>query len=130
MIAIPIDALSLDAKSSKLFGNVNFFAIYEPEKKTFEFLKNTESGNGIKTAKLLHDSDVTTTVYSYMGDGPFKSLNEDRIDVYYIGKEPMSLHEIVQKVENGGFIKVDANNASVYLDPGTSSENCECTCKA
>jgi predicted Fe-Mo cluster-binding NifX family protein len=130
MIAIPIDSMSLDAKSSRLFGNVNYFAIYEPEEKTFEFLKNSESGNGIKTAKFLHNSNVTTTVYSYMGDGPFKSLNKNSVDVYYIGKEPMKLHDIIQKIEDGSFTKVETHNASTYLDPGTSSENCECTCKA
>lgn len=127
MIAIPVDSASIDAKSSKLFGNVKMFAIYKPKEEVFFFLQNKESGNGIQTAKLLKRWDVKSVVYSYMGNGPFSELNKDDIDVYYIGKEPMGLSDIVKKIGENSFIKVDADNASTYLDPGTTSQNCECT---
>ncbi len=127
MIAIPVDSASMDAKSSKLFGNVKMFAIYKPLEDAFFFINNKESGNGIQTAKLLKKWNVEKVVYSYMGSGPFTELDKDDIDVYYIGKEPMQLSDIVKKVQNYSFIKVDASNASTYLDPGTSSQNCECT---
>ena len=127
MIAIPVDSVSTDAKSSKLFGNVKMFAIYKPTDETFFFIKNTESGNGIQTARFLKRWDVKKVAYSYMGKGPFSELCKDDIDVYYIGKEPMQLFEIVQKMGEDAFIKVDPLNASSYLDPGTSSQNCECT---
>lgn len=128
MIAIPVDTASTDAKSSKLFGNVEMFAIYEPKDKRFFFIKNQEAGNGIKTAKLLKEYEVNSVVYSYMGNGPFKELNKDNVTIFYIGKEPIGLSDIVSKIEANTFIKVDANNASTYLDPGTSTQNCECTC--
>lgn len=128
MIAIPIDVESLDEKSSKLFGNVELFAIYKTQDKDFVFLKNTEAGNGVKTAKLLKTWNVTDTVYSYMGDGPFNSLMKDNINVHYIGKEPMEISDIVEKVQSSSFIKVDKSNSSTYLDPGTATENCECSC--
>ena len=127
MIAIPVDSASMDARSSKLFGNVKMFAIYKPAEDAFFFQENIESGNGIQTAKLLKIWDVKSVVYSYMGNGPFSELNKDGIDVYYIGKEPMELHDIVNKIGENSFIKVDADNASSYLDPGTTSQNCECT---
>ncbi|MFT5661152.1 MAG: putative Fe-Mo cluster-binding NifX family protein [Sulfurimonas sp.] len=129
MIAIPIDSASLDKKSSKLFGNVDMFAIYESKEKSFEFIKNKECGNGIKTAKYLKEYGVTSITYSYMGDGPFKELNKSGVDIFYIGKEPMSLSEIVQKIQDNKFVKVDRSNASTYLDSGTATENCECGCK-
>jgi len=128
MIAIPIDSSSADAKSSKLFGNVTMFAIYEPKSDKFKFIENKEAGNGIKTAKLLKQNGVESVVYSYMGEGPFKTLSKDEIDVYFIGKEPMELSEVVEKVKENYFVKVDSSNSSTYLDPGTATESCECGC--
>lgn len=128
MIAIPIDEATLEAKSSKLFGNVPMFAIYEPKDKSFFFINNEESGNGIKTAKFLKQHNVSSVVYSYMGDGPFQTLSQDAIDVYYIGKEPLSIQEIVNKMQKDSFIKVDTSNAATYLDSGTQSGSCKCGC--
>ncbi|MBU0632351.1 hypothetical protein KKA17_06885 [bacterium] len=127
MIAIPVDSASKDAKSSHLFGNVKTFAIYKPTEDAFFFMKNEESGNGIQTAKLLKKWDVKSVVYSYMGKGLFQELDDSDINVYYLGKEPLGLFEIVEKIADNSFIKVDADNASTYLDPGTSSQNCECS---
>jgi len=129
MIAIPVDSNNVDVKSSKLFGNVPMFAIYKPNNNEYTFINNTEAGNGIKTAELLKTNGVKSVVYSYMGDGPFKRLNSDNIDVYYIGKEPILLDDIVAKVQDNFFVKVENSNSSTYLDPGTSTQNCECGCK-
>ncbi len=128
MIAIPIDSASSDSKSSKLFGNVELFAIYEPDEERFFFIKNKESGNGIKTAKFLKNWDISSVVYSYMGNGPFNELHKDNIDIYYIGKEPMFIKSIVEKIKEDAFIKVDASNSQTYLDPGPTIEECKCTC--
>jgi predicted Fe-Mo cluster-binding NifX family protein len=128
MIAIPIDNASLDAKSSKLFGNVNYFALWDTKEKKFTFITNKEAGNGIKTAQLLSKWDVTQVIYSFMGDGPFSSLIKDKIDVYYIGSEPMALAEIIKGLEKGSFIHVTQENASSYLDGGTASGDCSCGC--
>lgn len=128
MIAIPIDSQGSDMKSSKLFGNVDMFALYKESDKSFTFINNDASGNGIKTAKFLKESGATKTVYSYMGDGPFKELDKSGVDVYYIGKDPMGLSEIVNNIQEEKFIKLDASNASTYLDPGTATENCTCGC--
>jgi predicted Fe-Mo cluster-binding NifX family protein len=128
MIAIPVDNSSADVKSSKLFGNVKMFALYKQDENTFKFIENIEAGNGIKTAKFLKTSGATSTVYSYMGDGPFKELNKNGVEIFYIGKEPLALTDIVQNINTEQFIKVNADNASTYLDPGTTTENCECGC--
>ncbi len=128
MIAIPIDSQRLDAKSSKLFGNVKSFAIYKPEKDSFTLVKNAGCGNGVKTANFLKTLNITDTIYSYMGDGPFNALNKENINVHYIGKSPMDLTEIVKNVQQNNFIKLDSTNASIYLDAGTATDTCECTC--
>ena len=63
-----------------------------------------------------------------MGNGPFTALSEDGLDIYYIGKEPMPLFEIIKKLEANAFVKVDQGNAQSYLDPGTETGECRCGC--
>jgi len=128
MIAIPIDSQGSDVKSSALFGNVDMFALYKEDENSFTFITNDASGNGIGTAKFLKDQGATKTVYSYMGDGPFKELSSSGVSVYYIGKEPIGLSEIVTSLQENKYIKVDSSNATTYLDPGTATENCTCGC--
>lgn len=128
MLAIPIDSQSYEAKSSKLFGNVKSFAIYYPKEQKINFLTNSQSGNGIKTAKLLSQHGVNSVVYSYMGNYPFKSLQKDNINVYFIGKEPMKLSKIIEGLMQDIFVEVTDKNANEYLDPGTATASCECGC--
>lgn len=128
MIAIPIDAVQEDTKSSILFGNVAMFALYDAANNTFKYVKNDGAGNGIKTAKFIKDCGATTTIYSYMGDGPFKELSKNDVAIFYIGKEPLKIANIVKYIDKELFIKVDSSNASTYLDPGTATQNCECGC--
>ena len=130
MIAIPVDSASPGVKSSKLFGNVGLFAIYNPVEETFFFVRNQEAGHGIKTAEQLKKWDVERVVYSYMGDGPFGVLSKEGVDVYYIGKEPMPLFEIVEGVKGERFVKVEEANAASYLDSGTATGMCGCGCNS
>ncbi|WP_345984643.1 NifB/NifX family molybdenum-iron cluster-binding protein [Sulfurimonas sp. HSL-1656] len=128
MIAIPVDKAQMDAKSSTLFGNVQAFALYNNDEKAFHFIPNEGKGDGIMTANLLADHSVTSVVYSFMGDGPFGILNREGVNVYYLGKEPMSLMSIIEGLDKENFVKVDAANAQTYLDPGTASGTCGCGC--
>jgi len=81
MIAIPIDSVETEIKSSALFGNANMFAIYKPVDDAFFFIRNKEAGNGVGTAKLLKKWEVISVVYSYLGSGPFNELRKDRGNV-------------------------------------------------
>jgi len=128
MIAIPVDKASMDAKSSKLFGNVSAFALYNNEEQAFHFVPNNGKGDGVATALLLKDLSVKSVVYSFMGDGPFGVLEREGIQVYYLGKEPLALSTIIEGMETDNFVKVDGGNAGTYLDPGTASGNCGCGC--
>lgn len=128
MIAIPVDTNNFGIKSSKLFGNAPSFALYDTDQREFTFKENTGCGNGIKTAETLHSWGVKSVVYSYLGNGPFNSMEKDGIDIYYIGKESIGIAEIVDGLKENTFTKVDTGNADTYLDPGTNSENCECGC--
>jgi predicted Fe-Mo cluster-binding NifX family protein len=128
MIAIPVDSASPGVKSSTLFGNAEMFAVYKPVDEEFYFVRNPGAGDGVATAKQLKKWDIDSVVYSYMGNGPFGALQEDGVDIYFIGKEPMPLFEIVKGLEDGSFVKVDESNAETYLDPGTATGKCGCGC--
>jgi predicted Fe-Mo cluster-binding NifX family protein len=128
MLAIPVDIEMLGAKSSLLFGNASVFALYNTESKEFDFRKNPGCGNGIETANALKSWDVKKVVYSFLGDGPFNALVDDGVEVYYIGEEPMTLGKVVEGLNEKLFTKVDAINASEYLNPGTASGECQCGC--
>ncbi len=128
MIAIPTDATNFGIKSSTLFGNAPIFALYNRSDKTFIFKENEGYGNGIKTAKTLQSWGVDSVVYSFLGDGPFTTMIQNGITIYYIGKEPIGLKEIIDGLEENTFIKVDTTNAAHYLDPGTHTQTCECGC--
>ena len=128
MLAIPVDIEFLSARSSHLFGNASVFAIYNENDKSFDFKENPGKGNGIKTAEVLKSWNVKKVVYSFLGDGPFKTMLKDGMDIYYVGKERLPLSEILEGLEEKRFVQVDPTNASQYLDPGTSSGNCQCGC--
>lgn len=128
MIAIPVDTAAADARSSTLFGNVSAFALFDGADGAFRFISNAHRGDGIATAKGLAELSVDTVVYTHLGNGPFGVFEKEGINVYYIGKEPLALTEIVKGVDAGSFVKVDGSNADTYLDPGTATGNCGCGC--
>ena len=128
MIAIPVDTASMQAKSSSLFGNVSAFAIYKEDEKAFHFIPNIGKGDGIATALALSQLPVKSVVYSFMGNGPFGVLDREGINVYYLGKEPLALMSIIEGLETDNFVKVIADNAETFLDPGTASGTCGCGC--
>ena len=128
MLAIPVDSELQSTKSSLLFGNVSFFALYNEKENAFQFRENPGCGNGIKTAQALKSWNVKKVIYSFLGDGPFKSMIKDGIDIFHIGKKGISLEEIVRGLGENRFIQVNTSNASQYLDPGTASGTCQCGC--
>ncbi|HEO99679.1 MAG TPA: hypothetical protein ENO02_10315 [Epsilonproteobacteria bacterium] len=128
MLAIPVDIEYLSARSSHLFGNASVFALYDEKEDAFDFRDNPGCGNGIKTAEALIAWKVKKVTYAFLGDGPFKTMIDNGIDVYHIGKERMPLSKIVEGLKANRFIRVDPSNASEYLDPGTASGDCQCGC--
>lgn len=128
MIAIPVDSATPGVKSSGLFGNVPMFAVYRPDEEDFFFVRNPGCGDGIATAKALSGWQIDTVVYSHMGNGPYGAIEKEGVGIYFIGKEPMALRSIVDGLQSGAFVKVDAANAQDMLDPGTATGNCGCGC--
>jgi len=128
MLAIPIDSIKPDVKSSTLFGNVRYFALYDPIGKFYKFIQNEASGDGVKTAELLKKYKADKVFYSYMGNGPFASLYKDNIEVFYLGPESLDLDDIIRSYDEDIFVQVTKDNAKEYLDPGTQTGDCQCGC--
>lgn len=127
MIAIPIDSAIPGEKSSKLFGNVEMFAMKSDTIKYPFIHLNRGSGDGLDTVEYLKKEGVSTVVYTHMGEGVFKALHQSNINVFYIGKEPMKVYEILDGLEAGKFVKVEQSNAKKYLDSGMPSGSCACS---
>lgn len=129
MIAIPVEYNQYNEMiPSKLFGNVEFFALYDDTHQKRGLIANTKKGNGIKTAQRLIDYGVHTILYTLLGDGPFKTFMKNKNAVLYMGKEPQSLDTVIAKLKSNQLISVDESNAKEYLDSGTTSQSCECGC--
>lgn len=128
MIAIPIESAKPTMMSSKLFGNAPMFAVYEPEEEQFFVIQNEGEGDGLKTASFLKKKGITSVVYTYLGEGLYKALNNDGIEVYYLGNESLPITGIIDTLDEGGFVKVEPANAKTYLNPGTDTGDCRCGC--
>jgi predicted Fe-Mo cluster-binding NifX family protein len=126
MLAVPVDNARPGLKSSKLFGNAPMFAIYSPAIKQFFVVENGGVGDGMNTARFLKEQGVDSVAYTHLGEGLYNALESDGIDVYYLGKEPLFIYQVIDGVKEGRFVKVEQNNASTYLDPGMPSGSCEC----
>ncbi|MGD9969127.1 MAG: NifB/NifX family molybdenum-iron cluster-binding protein [Sulfuricurvum sp.] len=128
MLAIPVESDTQEPMSTKLFGNAKYFALIDETTKDVNVVENEGCGNGIKTATFLIDKGVTKAYYGFLGDGPFHVMLRGGIDVYFLGKETMSLSHAITTASEGNLIRVTAENAQTYLDPGTNAGACECGC--
>jgi len=126
MLAVPVDNALPGLKSSKLFGNAPMFAIYSPDIKQFFVVENGGVGDGMNTAEFLKKQGVDSVAYTHLGEGLYKALESDGIDVYYLGKDPLYIYQVIDGVAQGQFVKVLQSNAAAYLDPGMPSGSCEC----
>ena len=128
MIAIPVETNTPGTMSTKLFGNAKFFALVDPSTKETTIITNEGCGNGIKTAQYLLDSGATSAVYGFLGDGPFHVMIRGGMKVYWLGKEAMPLNQAVETALSKNLVRVTAENAKEFLDPGTNAGACECGC--
>lgn len=128
MIAIPVESARPDTMSTKLFGNAPYFALVDANGSTCKIIPNEGCGNGIKTAHFLLDQGATSALYGFLGDGPFHVMAREGMEVFWLGKETMSLDKAVEAALSDTLVHVTPHNAATYLDPGTVAGACECGC--
>ena len=129
MIAIPVENENQEgARIVGLYGNAEYFAFIDEATGGLKIVKNSEAGNGIKTARFLVEQGATKTAYIHLGDGPFGELEKNGVAVYCVGKNEMPVSEVVQGIKAGSFAQVTKANAKELLDPGTPAGDCRCGC--
>ena len=85
-IALPIESKSSDIPVCPSFGRAAFFAIYDTETKTYEFIKNeaaeSQGGAGIKAAQALADNKINVLITFRCGQNAAEVLNNADIKMY------------------------------------------------
>lgn len=126
MLAIPID--SKESKSvSKLFGNVEFFMLYNEETQEASVVENLGKGDGVKTGEFVA-SVADKTLYIHLGKGPFNQMLKSNMQIYCIESKGVSIEDAISLFKDGKFPLVTKESAKEYLDSG--NPNCECTCSS
>jgi predicted Fe-Mo cluster-binding NifX family protein len=85
-IAIPADKNDLNSKVSLSFGRAPFFAIYNTETDTVEFIDNMaatlQGGAGIKAAQIVADSKASVLLTPHCGQNAAEVLQSANIQIY------------------------------------------------
>jgi len=128
MIAIPLDN-EQSTTLSKLYGKAPFFALLDEQLGTFQVIKNEVKGQGPKSAEFLKEKGADSTIYYHMGEGVYKSFENNSMDVYCAQYKELSIDEIFNDFVNfcESFQKLDSSNYEKFLDPG-EGETCKCGC--
>ena len=68
------------------FGRCNYFAIYDTESKSFEFVENkgvtSSQGAGIAAGQQLLDCGVEAVITGYVGPNAMKVLQGGNVNIY------------------------------------------------
>ncbi|WP_419770956.1 MAG: NifB/NifX family molybdenum-iron cluster-binding protein [Candidatus Marinarcus sp.] len=124
MIAIPLDTKD-STLISKLYGSAPFFALMDAQTGTFRVVENEGAGDGEDTANFVSSTGTTCTIFYHMGEGLYKCLNENDVDVYSSLQVELTLEDIYVGFLKNDFKKLDDNNVSTLINSG----NCTCAKK-
>lgn len=127
MIAIPLDN-EHNTTISELYGRAPFFALLDMQSGAFKVIENEVVGKGPKSAEFLKAHNVSSTIFFHMGEGVYKSFEENGMFVYSAEHKKMSIDEIFFKHLDKKLLQVDASNYKEKLDPGNGSV-CTCGCE-
>jgi predicted Fe-Mo cluster-binding NifX family protein len=126
MLAIPLDT-EHSTTLSKLYGKAPFFALLDTEIGSFKVVENEVVGKGPKSAGFLKEHGATGTIFYHMGEGVYKSFEENCMDVYSADYSKDTIETIFQNMKKDGYKKLDSSNYNDLLDPG-EGESCKCGC--
>jgi len=126
MLAIPLDA-EHSTTLSTLYGKAPFFALLDTEVGSFKVVKNEVVGKGPLSAEFLKQKGVSSTIFYHMGEGVYKSFEENNMAVYCADYKKDSIDSIYRNIKKDGYKKLDSSNYSSLLDPG-EGETCKCSC--
>ncbi|HPN45381.1 MAG TPA: NifB/NifX family molybdenum-iron cluster-binding protein [bacterium] len=113
-LAIPCNEQKLTALLGPQFGRAAFFAIYDPDSRTVEYISNsqvvnTPSGAGVQAARHIIDAGAAALLSAHCGPKAFRALQAAGIPVY-VGLTG-TVQEAIDKYNSGAI--QPATNADV-----------------
>ena len=107
-IAIPVEAKDENAKMCERFGRAVYYAIYDADTDSYEFVTNPASdargGAGVQAVQFLVSKDITAVVAPNLGPNADNALRRANV-VTYQG-EAISVKELVEKWKNNQLNKI------------------------
>lgn len=86
IISIPADKKDVHSRVSLSFARAPFFAIYDAETDTAEFIDNTaaslQGGAGIKAAQIVADSKASVLLTPHCGQNAAEVLQRANVQIY------------------------------------------------
>ena len=97
---------------SENFGRANYFAIYDTEKKGFEFIDNNTNvqaaqGAGIQSASSLVKLGVEVIVSPHIGPKAFDVLRTSGVKAFLLTENNCLLERAVEQYTNGALASME-----------------------
>ncbi|MDD4505301.1 MAG: NifB/NifX family molybdenum-iron cluster-binding protein [Sulfurospirillaceae bacterium] len=108
MIAIPVKTDKEEGVLAPLFGHAKYFSFISDDGSVMTH-KNSAEG-GVKVVDWLVSMGVKTIILNHVGEKPFHLLTQKSIDIYFAGKDRITLPEVLQKLKDGILEKVSIVN--------------------
>jgi predicted Fe-Mo cluster-binding NifX family protein len=113
MVAMPVKSRSEDSAISPVFGKVKYFAVVD-ESGNISFVENIEK-SGARAIQLLLENGAKTLLMSHMGENPFQMAVRSGIEIFFVGKERITIKEAVEKLKNGEFQKATEIDKNIFI---------------
>jgi len=121
MIAMPVKTNKEDSAVSPVFGKVKFFALVD-DNNNIKFIENVEK-SGSSAINLLISHGVKTLLMSHIGMRPFQMAISSGIDIYFVGKERVTISEAVEKFKNGEYPNAKDIDSSLFASHSKSDHH-------
>lgn len=121
MIVMPVKSNNENSAISPVFGKVKFFAIVN-ENLEITFVENVEK-SGIKAVELLVQNGAKTLLMSHIGEKPFQTAKEKSLEVFFVGKERVTIKEAVEKFKNGEYKNASEIDKNLFIGHGSGDHS-------
>lgn len=113
MIAIPVKTDKEEGVLAPLFGHAKYFSFISDDGSVMTH-KNSAEG-GVKVVDWLVRMGVKSIILNHVGEKPFHLLTQKSIDIYFAGRDRITLPEVLENLRNGVLEKVTMENYVTLL---------------
>lgn len=127
MIAIPVDSSHLaQARVSRFFGDVAYFALYDTRGEWCCTLPNTARGSGQSLSQFLADAGVDTVVFRHLGDKLYGWLRHVGISAFALADPDAAITDAVSAVRERRLERADDATIGRLLHPAGPGNGHHC----